>query len=304
MSNPRTNDGLLTAYLRSVSRIPKLEPEDLERSFRELKRSQGRDLPKDEGTMNRVVLHHLGLVIQCARQFGFSSVPMLDLIQEGNLGLMRAAESFDVDRGVCFSTYACWWIRRNILRAVEGQGRTVRVPAEPWGVTRRIRRAERERGLRSSEPLDREELAGMLDVSPEKIDAARGAVAGELSCDSVAPDGGVSLGERLSDVSSACPDGATALRWTRRALARALDKMDARTRQVLVLRWGLDGSPPLTQPEVGRRFGITGPTVCRIEKQALANLRRCRVLRALAGVSGSPAGDEGALVASGGFSGA
>jgi RNA polymerase primary sigma factor len=281
----RSRDELLSAYLRSVRRIPKLEPDELSHLLGELNRLRRLDDPSWLALKDQVVMHHLRLVIKCARRLSFGSVPVLDLIQEGNLGLMRAADSFDVDRGVLFATYAAWWVRRNILRALEGQGRTVRLPSDAWSLDRRVRRFEGERSVRCGEPPDIEEVAVELQVSHQQVDRVRAGVAGSLSFEHAREGDEAPLGERLPDVTAVAPDKAVAERWAKRVLAAGLSKIDERARQVLVLRWGLGGAPPLTQTEVGRRFGISASCICRIEKTALERMRCCPILRELAGSS-------------------
>jgi RNA polymerase primary sigma factor len=281
----RPHDNLFYAYVRSLSRIPKLAPDEVDRSFRELQRLRALGDEAWREVRDRVVMHHLRLVIGSARRMSYGSVPLLDLIQEGNLGLMRAAERFDLDRGVPFPGYADWWIQRNILRALEDQGRTVRVSAKAWALVRRVRTFEREASVRCSEAHSTEEIAAALQVSPVRVDCLRGPVVGSLSWNALAPAGNAMLGEFLADASVAPPDEAVAERWVRAALVRRLSEIDARARRVLVLSWGLGGQLPLTQEQVGRRLGISGARVSQLQKAALARLRRCPILRKLAGLS-------------------
>ena len=283
MSNisERSDADLLPAYLRSLSSIPDLEPDELTRTLRELKRLRTLDPDAWQVVRDRVVRHHLRLVIRCAMRFRYGPVPLLDLIQEGNLGLMRAAEGFDVDRGVCFPTYAIWWIRRNILRALQGQGRAVHVSSYAWELAGRVRRLERERSVRCAGNLATEEIAQALKISAAQVERLRGPVAGSVSCDRRADSGEITLGETLADATAVPPDAAVAERWARRAFARGLTGIDERARQVLALRWGLGGAVPLTLVETGRRLGISRERARQIEKATLARLKHCPALRAL-----------------------
>jgi RNA polymerase sigma factor (sigma-70 family) len=285
IESSRPSDDSLNAYLRSLSRIPKIQPDEADELLHELSRLRRLGDESWRDVRDRVVLHHLRLVIRTARRLRYGSVPLIDLIQEGNLGLMRAVERFDVDRGVPFPSYAAWWIRRNILRALEDQGRTVRVSADGWALDRRVRGFEREQSVRCGEKFSIEEIAGALQVPAARVDGLRGSMAGSLSCDALTPAGNTTLGELLADPAAAPPDQTVAERWQRGALARGLAEIDERARKVLVLRWGLSGGLPLTQSQVGRKFGISGARVCQLEKAALARLRRCPVLRKLAGHS-------------------
>ncbi len=277
----RSHDDLVHLYLQSWSHIPGLGADELTRLEHELTRLRALGDSGWRTVRNRLVLHHQRLVIGWALRFRHTPVPLLDLIQEGNIGLMRAAEDFDVERGVRFSTYATWWIRRNILSAVEGQGRSVHVSSYARALERRVRRLEHERGQRCAAPLAAEETARALRVSPALVDSLRGLAEGSLSCDSVAEGRGVPLAETLADPSAVSPDAGVAECWMRRAFASGLSGIDERARRVLALRWGLGGTIPLTLEQTGRRLGITGERARQIEKAARARLRRCSALRKL-----------------------
>jgi RNA polymerase primary sigma factor len=290
-----TNDRaphLLRAYLRSIARIPALGAEQASRLLRELRRLRRlaetsgsvRDFDAWQEVKHNVVVSHLRLVVGCSFRWRHCGVPLLDLIQEGNLGLMHAADCFDPDRRVRFSTYAVWWIRRNILRAIESQRRTVRLPSHVCALEMRTRRMERELCVRLGRKPGVEELAAELCVSPEVLDDLGQVAAGSVSIDRVSNATGVALDEMLTDPSATSPDAPVVRSWARRAFARGLSGIDERARRILTLRWGLGGALPMTLTEVGRRMGLSGERVRQIEKATLERLRRCRDLEKLLGV--------------------
>jgi RNA polymerase primary sigma factor len=282
---------LLRSYLRSLARIPALGAEQASRLLRELRRlrrlaetsGSARDFDAWQEVKHNVVSSHLRLVVGCAFRWSHAGVPLLDLIQEGNLGLMHAADRFDPDRRVRFSTYAVWWIRRNILRAIESQRRTIRLPSRVCALETRSRRMQRELHARLGRKPGVEELAAALCVSPEVLDHLGQVVAGSVSIDRVSNGTGVALGEMLADTSTPSPDAPVVKSWAQRAFARGLSGVDERARRILTLRWGLAGASPMTHTEAGRRMGLSGERVRQIEKAALERLSRRPDLEKLLG---------------------
>jgi RNA polymerase primary sigma factor len=274
-------DDLLVSYLRSIARIPALDAERADRLLRELRRlrrlaeksASGRDLEAFQHIKNQVVLHNLRLVVGYAVRWRHCGVPLLDLIQEGNLGLMRAADRFDPDREVRFSTYAFWWIRRNILRAIESQGRTIRLPSTACALRLRSRRTEEQLRARLGRTPGVEEIAAALRVSPEVLEHLEQVGGACVSLNGVSQTTGVAFGETIEDPDASSPDAPVVTRWARRVFARELSCLDARARRILTLRWGLGGAPPMTCAEVGRRLGLSGVRVRQIEKTAFDCLR-------------------------------
>jgi len=271
---------LLRSYLRSIARIPALGAEQASRLLHELRRLRRlaetsgsvRDFDAWQETKHNVVVSHLRLVVGCAFRWSHAGVPLLDLIQEGNLGLMHAADRFDPDRRVRFSTYAVWWIRRNILRAIESQRRTVRLPSGVCALEMRARRTEQELGVRLGHKPGAEELAATLRISPDVLDRLGQVAAGSVSIDRVSNATGVAFGEMLADTSTPSPDAPVVRSWAQCAFARGLSGVDERARRILTLRWGLGGASPMTHAEAGRRMGLSGERVRQIEKAALERL--------------------------------
>ena len=223
---------------------------------------------------NRFISHNLRLVIRCAKNYRGQGVPFLDLIQEGNVGLIRAVEKFDYSRGYKFSTYAVWWIEQALVRAVTSDSRVIRVPSPVLDQQRKMKQIERQiRVARAAEPTEFM-LAEAVAGSTEEIDDLRRSLTPEVSCE--APIGGaeaLTVGETLS---SPEPDD-FAESFDRTALRRAfqslLPVLPERERSVIEWRYGLRDGKPQTLAEIGKRIGVSRERVRQIEKQALGALR-------------------------------
>jgi RNA polymerase primary sigma factor len=224
------------------------------------------------------------LVISMAKRYIGQGVPFLDLIQEGNLGLMKAVEKFDWRRGNKFSTYATWWIRQSLTRGLADQGRTIRVPVH---MTDRIRKVyavaqvlEGELGRRPTP----DEIARELDMEVEKVELALKVSRRNVSLEKPVGDEGESeLGDFIEDESSADPLEEASLELLRDDVEDVLQGLTAREQKVLELRYGLRGHRAYTLKEVGKIFGLTRERVRQIEKEALRKLRhplRSRMLKA------------------------
>lgn len=221
----------------------------------------------------RLIEANLRLVVSVAKRYRYSSVPLLDRIQEGNLGLMKAADRFKYRRGYKFSTYAIWWIRQAITRNLAEAGRTIRLPIHVVRSLNRIVAARAALARELGRDPTREELAARAQLPPEKVGLVLDAAHPLVDLDAPAREG-TTLETLLADAATPLPD-AVALendRW--RAVARLLGSLSARERQVLEWRFGLGEGRDQTLEEVGQRLGLTKEGVRQIEKRALTRLRR------------------------------
>jgi RNA polymerase primary sigma factor len=243
-----------------------------------LTREEERELArrKDEGdelAKRKLIESNLRLVMAITRNYTKASVPLLDLIQEGNLGLIRAVEKFDYRLGFKLSTYATWWIRQAITRALADQGRTIRLPVHVADQVRRLLRARRQLAQKYNREPTLEELARETQQSEERVCELLELVETPVSLETPVGDGESLYGDLIEDVNSLAPHEQSAQQARGRELAGALDQLNPRMRRVLSLRFGLDGEPPQTLEEVGGQLGITRERVRQLETRALRELR-------------------------------
>ena len=221
---------------------------------------------------------NLRLVISVARQFSRRGLPFLDLVQEGNVGLMRAVEKFDWRRGFRFSTYAMWWIRQSMSRALDTQSRVVRLPASELTLINKASRASRAIREETSAEATGDQIAERLAVEPYKVNEALGFAQHTLTLDVPANDNGETAVTFIDDGDYANPFNA-ALNWSRRtAIQRALAQLAPREAKILKMHYGLEaGSTPRTLEEIGQDLSVTRERVRQIEAGALAKLRELEV---------------------------
>jgi RNA polymerase primary sigma factor len=257
----------LKLYVRQIGDGPLLTP----REERELARRKDAG---DEAAKRRLIECNLRLVMSITRNYTRAGVPLLDLIQEGNLGLMRAVEKFDYKLGFKLSTYATWWIRQAVTRALADQGRTIRLPVHVAEQTRKVLRARRVLAQKLNRDPDIEEIAKEAGFTPERVQELLDLIQDPVSLETPVGDGESVYSDLIEDTKSDQPDAATAKLLRSRELAGALRRLSPRMRRVLALRFGLDGESPQTLEQVGLGLGITRERVRQLESRALRELRQ------------------------------
>jgi RNA polymerase primary sigma factor len=232
----------------------------------------------------QMVRAHLRLVISIAKKYRrSSSLDLLDLVQEGNLGLMHAIEKFDYRRGVKVSTYAVWWIRQSIARAIADQGRTIRIPVHMTETAAKVLRERRKLYQKLGVNPATTEVAGRTGLSATRVDQVLSMVQEPVSLDvPVGEDGDATLCDLIATVDSPDPHAAAEASALQRALAEAIGDLTPREQRILRLRFGLGGAGDHTLEEIGKEFGVTRERIRQIEMKALEKLRRRSPARKLA----------------------
>ena len=262
----RTTSDPLRIYVRQIGDGPLLTREE----ERELARRKDAG---DEAAKRKLIEANLRLVMSITRHYTRAGVPLLDLIQEGNLGLIRAVEKFDYRMGYKLSTYATWWIRQSITRALAHQGRTIRLPVHVADQVRRMMRARRLLAQKLNRDPTTKELADESGLPETRIEQLLDLVEDPVSLETPVGDGESLYGDLIEDTKTDRPDQETALNLRHSELARALQSLNPRMRHVVELRFGLSGSEPKTLEEVGEGLGITRERVRQLEARALRELR-------------------------------
>ena len=263
------HEDAVRTYLKSIGRVKLLTKED---EVRLAKRVEQNDM----AAKNALIEANLRLVVSIAKRYSGRGLTLLDLIQEGNLGLIRAVEKFDWRRGFKFSTYATWWIRQAITRALADQSRTIRIPVhmvERMNKVARARRAVMQQTGREPtaaeiagklEGLDEKQVGEILKLGQEPV-SLETPVGGE--------DGDAALGDFIEDTLWQRPHETVAAQLRDHDLAKALETLPWRERRVLELRYGLAGDPPMTLEDIGSEVGVTRERVRQIESKTLAKLK-------------------------------
>jgi RNA polymerase primary sigma factor len=261
-----TTQDPLKLYVRQIGDGPLLTPAE----ERELARRKDEG---DEAAKRRLIECNLRLVMSITRNYVNSGVPLLDLIQEGNLGLIRAVEKFDYKMGSKLSTYATWWILQDVTRAIADQGRTIRLPVHVVDQVRRVMRARRILTQKlNRDPLP-EEIAKESGFEVKRVRELLELVEDPVSLETPVGDGDSMYGDMIEDVNSEWPDESLAEMLRGSELQTALSQLSERMRHVLELRFGLTGAAPKTLEEVGTELGVTRERVRQLESRALRELQ-------------------------------
>ena len=298
---PATSD-LVRIYLREIGRVPLLTAEDevelakcIEAGlFAEEKLGGGfpmlgavdgdLEMLVSEGdkAKQRLIEANLRLVVSIAKRYIGRGLVFLDLIQEGNLGLIRAVEKFDYTRGYKFSTYATWWIRQAITRAIADQARTIRVPVHMVETINKLTRVQRQLHQELGREATSDEIAAEMGLEPERVAEIQRIAQEPVSLQSPIGEEESNLGDFIEDADAVVPIEAAAFIMLQDQLERVLDELAEREQRIIQLRFGLTDGHPRTLEEVGREFGVTRERIRQIESKTLAKLRhpsRAQMLR-------------------------
>lgn len=264
-------DDSVRLYLREIGKIPLLTAEE------------ETDLAKrivdgDKKAKDKMVEANMRLVVSIAKRYGGRGLDFLDLIQEGNTGLLRAVEKFDPDKGFKFSTYATWWIRQAITRAIADQARTIRIPVHMVETINKVLRTTRKLTQELNREPSVEEIAKEMDMEPEKIEYVMRIKQDIASLDaSVGRDGDdeeTSLGDFIEDEERVTPEDAAATQLLKEQMAKILSTLSEREQKIIKMRFGVGGGRPHTLEEVGAEFSVTRERIRQIEAKALSKLRK------------------------------
>ncbi len=262
------SDDSVKMYLREIGRVPLLTAKQEIELARRIKKN-------DIEAKRKLVRHNLRLVVSIAKKYINRGLPFLDLIQEGNLGLIRAAEKFDPERGYKFSTYATWWVRQGITRSLSDKSRTIRVPVHMVETINKFKKIARKLGQELNRRPTEIELAEVLEVPPAKIKEIVAAMRTPVSLESpISPDDDGKLEDFVPDQTlNRRPEYSATEQLLADDVIKVLDTLTEKEKAVVQLRFGIDSGQERTLEEVGRKLGITRERVRQLEFRALKKLR-------------------------------
>ena len=260
-------DDPVKAYLKEIGQVPLLSAEEEQTLARAARAG-------DADARRRLSEANLRLVVSVAKRYAGRGLPFLDLIQEGNLGLMKAAEKFEPDRGFKFSTYATWWIRQSITRAIADQGRTIRIPVHLVEHINRVRKTAGELLRKNGREPTAEEIAVRLEMAPDRVRELLQLAQEPVSLETpVGEEEDAHLEDFIQDEEAGVPVDEAGRQLLRRELMSVLKSLTPREERVITLRFGLDDGRPRTLEELGKEFNVTRERIRQIEAKALRKLR-------------------------------
>ncbi len=262
------SDTGLNRYLREIGRIPLLTPEQEAELAAKIKKG-------DAAARERMINSNLRLVVTIAHDYANLGLPLLDLISEGNIGLTKAVERFDPAKGAKLSTYAAWWIKQSIKRALANQSKTIRLPVHLVDKIAKVRRVS----LQMSDELGREptddELGEEIGIAGEKVARLKSVGIRPASLDApIADDDSTQFGDVIGDEEAQTPFELLRDKNLRSEVDGLIEVLDSREKKIISQRFGLDGGKPKTLEDVGKNFGVTRERIRQLQNIALAKLRR------------------------------
>jgi RNA polymerase primary sigma factor len=273
------SDDSVRMYLREIGKIPLLTHE--EEMVLSRKAVEG-----DRRAKDKMAEANMRLVVSIAKRYSGRGLDLLDLIQEGNTGLLRAVDKFDPEKGYKFSTYATWWIRQAITRAIADQARTIRIPVHMVETINKLMRTQRRMTQELNREPTTEELAKELDIEPEKVEYVM-----KIKQDISSLDAGIgrdgedgedsTLGDFIEDEDTASPEESAAGQLLKEQVREVLSSLSDREQKIIKMRFGLDGTKSHTLEEVGLEFAVTRERIRQIEAKALMKLRKHKDSRKL-----------------------
>lgn len=269
--------GNLDSYIRAANAWPMLSADE-ERALAEKLHYHG-----DLEAAKTLILSHLRFVVHIARNYAGYGLPQADLIQEGNIGLMKAVDKFEYRRGYKFSTYATWWIRQAITRAMADQARTIRIPVHMVEVINKLARVQRQMLQDLGREPTPEELGKELDMTPEKVIEVQKYGREPISLHTpLGEDGDSEFGDLIEDSEAVVPADAVSFTLLQEQLHSVLDTLSEREAGVVAMRFGMTDGQPKTLDEIGKVYGVTRERIRQIESKTMSKLRhpsRSQVLR-------------------------
>jgi len=261
-------------YLKEIGGVSLLSAKDEVRLAKLIEKG-------DQNAKNALIEANLRLVVSVAKRYMGRGLNLLDLIQEGNLGLIRAVEKFDYRKGFKFSTYATWWIRQAVSRAIADQARTIRIPVHMVDAINRVTRMQRQLVQDLGRQPTPAEIGEHLDLPPDKVEELLDLARETVSLEAPMGDTEASLADFIEDEHTRQPDQLAARKIMKEDLAKTLAGLPERERKIIELRYGLSGHDPMTLEQVGQHFGVTRERIRQMEIRTLRRLQKFRMARAL-----------------------